>query len=174
MKCQLDVLDKLRTAQDILDALKNLPKSLFETYDRILTSINAIGETESRIARSILTWVVGAVRPLKLEELAELITIVPGRFTLALELRVVPEDILDVCGSLLEINEKKEVTLSHFTVKVNYIALLIYVVLNIVQIIGIFVMSRFEEVTASAQSILPFEGENDQHTDPTFFDLPTS
>lgn len=119
MQCQLDVLEKLRTAKDIQDALRDLPNGLFETYERILSSINAVGASESRIAYSVLLWVVGATRPLTLDELADTIIILPGRTSFASELRIDPEDILDVCGGLLQINTKREVSLSHFTVKVN-------------------------------------------------------
>ena len=119
MQCQLDVLERLRTAKDIRDALHTLPNGLFETYQRILEEINAAGEGETRIARAALTWVLGSVRQVTLKELARVITAVPERYTFDPDLEVSePEEILDVCKGLLHMNAEEKVALSHFTVKV--------------------------------------------------------
>lgn len=106
--------------------LSNLPKTLYETYERILRSIS--GENaelgEERIVRYTLRWLVGASRPLRLNELNDAIAIEVGCSTLSDDLRVIDAtDILTSCGSLVrfdkgEGDDEYVVSLSHFTVQV--------------------------------------------------------
>ncbi|CAL1703640.1 unnamed protein product [Somion occarium] len=119
VQCQLDFMSTCRTRKGIQEALRNLPSGLFETYERILTAIDAEGPEVSNIARSVLMWVVGAIRPLKLTELNEAIMVVRGRYSVDEDVGVFEAtDILDICGSLLHHSPKiGRVTLSHFTVK---------------------------------------------------------
>lgn len=54
--CQLAILEKLRTESDIRNALKTLPKTLYETYERILLGIP---ETDRYLARRALLYICG-------------------------------------------------------------------------------------------------------------------
>jgi ankyrin repeat protein len=56
---------------DVLDILERLPKTLDETYERLLKNIN---ENNRRHARCLLHCLAVSVRPLRVEELAEILT----------------------------------------------------------------------------------------------------
>lgn len=68
MVCQLDELRKCLTPKELRRALSSLPKTLDDTYARILYNIN---ERHSADAFKILQWLVYSARPLLLEEVAE-------------------------------------------------------------------------------------------------------
>lgn len=63
--CQLDALRKCRTPAALEKALIRLPKTLYETYDRILA---AIDEDDRRDALSLLQWLAFSVRTLSTDE----------------------------------------------------------------------------------------------------------
>ncbi|KFY91042.1 hypothetical protein V500_04822 [Pseudogymnoascus sp. VKM F-4518 (FW-2643)] len=70
--CQLNSLRKCVTASDVDKVLKSLPKTLDNTYERILMSI----DTEHiQIAHIALRWISHAHRPVTIEELAEAVII---------------------------------------------------------------------------------------------------
>ncbi|CAG8972685.1 hypothetical protein HYALB_00010848 [Hymenoscyphus albidus] len=75
--CQLVSLSKCLTRNDIKKALKSLPKTLDETYERILTSVDEEHRPKLVLA---LKWISGAERPLKINELAEAIVIDPMEY----------------------------------------------------------------------------------------------
>lgn len=120
VQCQLDRLDQCRSAGDIQEALHSLPSGLFETYDRILLAIDE-KEFDGRVVRRVLMWLVAALRPLHLFELAEALRI--DLFKPILNDSIAPihqDDILEICGSLVSYNEdSKEVVLSHYSVKAS-------------------------------------------------------
>ncbi|KAL1687581.1 hypothetical protein GGG16DRAFT_20812, partial [Schizophyllum commune] len=104
VQCQLYLLEKCKTYLAVKTVLSNLPKTLYETYERILRSIS--GENaelgEERIVRYTLRWLVGASRPLRLYEFNDAIAIEIGCSTLSDDLRVIDAtDILTSCGSLV-------------------------------------------------------------------------
>ncbi|KAI9663509.1 MAG: hypothetical protein M1831_002518 [Alyxoria varia] len=69
VQCQLEsVISNARSIGDIRESLKNVPQSLERTYTDILLSIP---RHDWPIVREILFWLAFAVRPLYLEELAE-------------------------------------------------------------------------------------------------------
>ncbi|KAI5834268.1 hypothetical protein K523DRAFT_412605 [Schizophyllum commune Tattone D] len=125
VQCQLYLLEKCKTLLAMKTVLSNLPKTLYETYERILRSIS--GENaelgEERIVRYTLRWLVGASRPLRLNELNDAIAIEVGCSTLSDDLRVIDAtDILTSCGSLVRFDKGEGdgeyvVGLSHFTVQ---------------------------------------------------------
>ncbi|CAL1704229.1 unnamed protein product [Somion occarium] len=119
VQCQLDFLNSCRTRKGVQDALHNLPKGLFETYERILATIEKQGPEVAQIARSSLVWLVGALTPLTLQQVNEAIMIEKGRYMLNEELGVFNvSDVLDICGSLVEHRDDTDIIiLSHFTVK---------------------------------------------------------
>ena len=124
VRCQLDTISKCTTEKAIDSALKTLPKDINETYERILLKIIGEGEEIARIAEKILTWLVGAMRPLELSELEEAMMIEPSMAELNTPSRLIdPNDILIICGSLVEefLDEKglRVVRLSHYTVRVS-------------------------------------------------------
>ena len=70
MFCQLETL-RHSVQPDVLGTLERLPKTLDETYERLLKNIN---EHNRRQARYLLHCIAVSVRPLRVEELAEILT----------------------------------------------------------------------------------------------------
>ncbi|KAK2802447.1 hypothetical protein FQN51_004510 [Onygenales sp. PD_10] len=114
VKCQLDELNRLRTDGAIKAALRGLPRDLDETYERI---IRRIPELDAPLARQALLWLVHSCRPLTLSELAEGAVLAIGIRTLNPEDKLRdPEDILEICGSLVSVDGNK-VVLAHNSVR---------------------------------------------------------
>ena len=67
VSCQLDELKKCKTFGTLKRALSSLPRTLGETYERMLSNID---DADAPIALRILRWLVFATRPLTLEEVA--------------------------------------------------------------------------------------------------------
>lgn len=104
-------------------ALASLPKTLDDTYARILCYID---DDHHSYACKILNWLTFSLRPLSLDEVAETIAIdVQGdpRFDVNSRLAE-PLDILSICAGLISLEslvlERKDqliVQLAHFSVK---------------------------------------------------------
>ncbi|KAF8489409.1 hypothetical protein JB92DRAFT_2820030 [Gautieria morchelliformis] len=72
--CQLDALRNCFSPTELRKALKSLPRTLNETYDRILSAIH---EERRRDALRMLQWLAFAVRPISLEEAVEVLATDP-------------------------------------------------------------------------------------------------
>ena len=97
--------------------MKNLPKGLFATYDRILEKVL---EDDVEFAQKALSWILVSVRPLRLTEIVEALAVdVPSR---CLDRDATLNDeqaLLEICSSLVAYNEDNDViSLSHYTVQV--------------------------------------------------------
>ena len=114
VQCQIEELAGLRTDRDIRRALNHLPRSLEDTYERIISRIR---ETDSVVAKRALTWLAFSVRPLKLVELAEAVVVDLGITTMDAETRWDPLDLLSVIGSLVIYSMDGNVTLAHHSIK---------------------------------------------------------
>ncbi|KAL5330791.1 hypothetical protein ACEPPN_000314 [Leptodophora sp. 'Broadleaf-Isolate-01'] len=125
--CQLDVLRKCLKVDALRKALKSLPKTLDDTYARILLSID---EDYRRDAFRILQWLVYSARPLRIEEMVEIIAIDTEQSQFNPEDRLPdPRDLLTICSSLVTTvsvtakgndgasNDTTELRLAHFSVK---------------------------------------------------------
>lgn len=102
--CQLDALAKCTSLSKLRKALRTLPKTLEETYDRILLSIDPERRSD---ALKMLQWLAFSVHPLALADMAEVLAIdhtknIP-RFDPDLRLRD-PRDVLEICPSLITIS----------------------------------------------------------------------
>ncbi|KAK3670456.1 hypothetical protein LTR78_009697 [Recurvomyces mirabilis] len=107
--CQLEELKRLKGMRPrwTEKALECLPKSLDETYERMLVRINEIYQPEALRA---LRWLSFQMRPLTLGELCEACLIDPeagGRVDL--DNRGPLEDILEILGSLVHVEEANEI-----------------------------------------------------------------
>jgi len=121
--CQLDDLKRCLKIGNLRKALKSLPKTLDETYARILHSIH---EDYREDARRILRWLAYATEPLSLEAIAEVLAITGDEFDPQDRLPD-PTDILTICSSLITLNcpnigndqvsKPSTVQLAHFSVK---------------------------------------------------------
>ena len=99
--CQLDVLRDCLKPKLVRKKLKELPKSLNETYDRILLNVPRPHWDDAHRA---LQWLIFSQRPMTLRELAEAVAVnvdeecfdVEDRFTS-------PSDLLRLCASLVNL-----------------------------------------------------------------------
>ncbi|KAK0726550.1 ankyrin repeat-containing domain protein [Apiosordaria backusii] len=120
VRCQIDALCKLRNDKAIRSALTNLPRTLQETYVRILQRIEDEHPEDVEIVQKILAWLVRGIRNLTLEELAEAISIEPDSGEDSMDFNAVdtdPEDMLELLGGLVTVSPDKFVSLAHFSVK---------------------------------------------------------
>ena len=120
--CQLEVLRDC-LPPSVRRTLDELPESLDETYERVLKEIKKPNRDH---ARRLLSCLVAAVRPLRVEELAEVLAVdyEDGEGIPRLNANWRWEDqeqaILTSCSSLIAIIESEEsrvVQFSHFSVK---------------------------------------------------------
>ena len=102
--CQLDALQGCLNLPTLRKALASLPKALDETYARILCNIP---EDHSQDAIKILQWLTYSARPLRIEELAEIIAInITGEPWFDPDARFPDQrEILKVCSSLVTLEE---------------------------------------------------------------------
>jgi hypothetical protein len=114
--------EKCLNKRQLNTALRTLPKTLDETYERILNSIEG---GNAAYALEMLRWLAFAEQPPSLEQVAAVIAIDAADAMTFNEEEVFgdPEDALTVCGSLLTIiygyaeGPRRRLSLSHFSVK---------------------------------------------------------
>ncbi|KAJ7799349.1 ankyrin repeat-containing domain protein [Mycena olivaceomarginata] len=115
-KLHIEALSKTATVKAVRQALQKLPKDLDATYENVMTRINAQGEEDRKIARSTLTWVVNARRPLTSLELRVALAIEPETRELDNDNMTGIGIILSVCAGLVIVEEHSSlVRLVHFT-----------------------------------------------------------
>ncbi|KAF3386295.1 Ankyrin-3, partial [Penicillium rolfsii] len=120
VKCQLDQLCKLRNDKAVRSALNDLPKTLHDTYIRILQKVEAENLDDVEIVHRLLKWLVRGVRNLTLSELAECVSIDLSNPEESFDLDAVftdAEDVIELCGSLITLSSDGHVALAHYTVK---------------------------------------------------------
>ena len=126
--CQLETLRR-SVQRNLRGILEKLPKTLDETYERVLKSIN---EDNREHARRLLHCLAFAIRPLRVEELAEILAFdfddVQGgipKFHAGWRWKDQEEAVLSTCSSLIAVvnshdedyEECRVVQFSHFSVK---------------------------------------------------------
>ncbi|KIV86025.1 hypothetical protein PV11_01667 [Exophiala sideris] len=112
----LDDLCRRRTGNAVLQALKELPQGLNETYASMLSRIPA---SDTKIAREVLLWSSFAIRPLTITELSEAAILELSDTTLDQDSRLhEPEVILEICHGFLEYDaDSGIVKLAHSSVR---------------------------------------------------------
>ncbi|KAF8196089.1 ectomycorrhiza-induced ankyrin-domain/NACHT-domain-containing protein [Pholiota molesta] len=115
---QLMELKKCSNYRSVLNQLENLPKGLYETYDRILSKVD--NEADRTDTRTFLQWLCFSVRPMSLAELAETIAM---DFDMEDGPQYIPahrywdqRDVLEKCAGLITESEG-QVKLAHFSIK---------------------------------------------------------
>ncbi|KAF8196084.1 ectomycorrhiza-induced ankyrin-domain/NACHT-domain-containing protein [Pholiota molesta] len=115
---QLMELKKCSNHRSVLNQLENLPKGLYETYDRILSKVD--NKADCTDITTFLRWLCFSVRPMYLAEIAETVTV---DFDMEDGPQYVPahrywneRDVLEKCAGLITESEG-EVKLAHFSIK---------------------------------------------------------
>jgi ankyrin repeat protein len=117
--CQLDVLEKCLDLHLLNKALASLPKTLHETYSRIVT---AIPDEHKAYAVRILQFLTFSERPLSIEETVDAVTVnIEAKPHFDPDNRMPePREISRYCSSLVAVVSTKSgdvLQLSHFSVK---------------------------------------------------------
>ncbi|EXJ91683.1 hypothetical protein A1O3_00233 [Capronia epimyces CBS 606.96] len=116
---QLDSICSQATDEDILAALKSLPKDLPETFSRIIRKLDQSNAASTELYKKMFEVVAAAQRPLTVEELREAVSVVPG--VRSWQPQKLVNDMLKVlysCGSLLVVDEEcSTVHFAHHSVK---------------------------------------------------------
>ena len=107
MACQLDLLGDCFSVRQLRQALASLPKTLDDTYARILANIDRQHSHCYREILKILQWLTFSAESLQLEELAEIVAIDINETPRFDPERRCPEprDILMICSSLVTSTE---------------------------------------------------------------------
>ncbi|KAI5816219.1 hypothetical protein BZA77DRAFT_221922, partial [Pyronema omphalodes] len=87
------------------EALKDLPRELYDAFAITLDRIRAQKKSMSSLAMKVLKWTFLSVRPLSLEELRYALAIEPGDIELDRDNFVAPQFILDCCLGLVIVDE---------------------------------------------------------------------
>ncbi|KAI1328531.1 hypothetical protein F5Y16DRAFT_398223 [Xylariaceae sp. FL0255] len=107
----LQELENAYTDEDIEDILNEIPSDLQELYHRMLRSIEN-ERRRTKLAKSILKWVVLACRPLSVDEL---------RCAIKLDIHETPHNmekvISTVCGQLVFVDQGAKVHMIHETAR---------------------------------------------------------
>ncbi|KAF8512781.1 hypothetical protein JB92DRAFT_2669017, partial [Gautieria morchelliformis] len=127
VKCQLDALANCQSSAALEAALMHLPKTLYETYDRILEAINEVNRPD---ALRLLIWLAFSIRTLSIEEAVDVIATDPDakKGPLFDHRRRLwdPQGMLYICSSLVTITSQEEtnkegsigeIRLAHFSVR---------------------------------------------------------
>ncbi|KAL4990295.1 purine and uridine phosphorylase [Aspergillus falconensis] len=117
--CQLDILQDCLDLRMLRKSLKSLPKTLEETYARILASIS---EDYRQYAIRILQFLTYSERPLTIQEAVDVIVVEPdGNPPFDPRQRLPePREILKICSSLVSLVTREtliELQLAHFSVQ---------------------------------------------------------
>ncbi|KAH8195216.1 hypothetical protein TruAng_010616 [Truncatella angustata] len=130
VSCQLDALEECLEQRSLLKALEDLPRTLDETYERILANIPS---AHKHYTIRILQFLTYSEKPLRLDEAVDAIAVdigedatIRSRFDPQDRLPV-PQEITRYCSSLVILVEREgkyneeriveEVQLAHFSVK---------------------------------------------------------
>ena len=119
--CLLDILRRCFPSS-IPSILEHLPETLDETYEHILRMIDKV---KQQFAHRLFQCIVVAVRPLRVEELAEILAVrfdagVLPQFNTSWRLGDAEEAVLSACSSLITITNldgARIVQFAHFSVK---------------------------------------------------------
>ena len=121
MQCQIETLRR-SFPPSIRRILGELPKTLDETYERMLLEID---EEKRTYAHRLFQCLVTSIRPLRVEELADLFAILPDgesitRFNIGWRPHDPEQFILSTCSTLIAIvnvHGERLVQFSHFSVR---------------------------------------------------------
>ena len=97
---------------------KSVPTELFDAYETVINAIHQTKDDSSELVQTILSWIFHSRRPLRMEELREAVSIQVGDLGLTEEDLIAVDDIVEVCGSLVNYDVgSRVVSFSHETVQ---------------------------------------------------------
>ena len=102
--CQLDSIRQCVKLSALRKKLSSLPRTLDETYDRILQNLKSADQLQDTV--QALQWLCFSIRPLTLPEMVEILAIQNGNGGgfFPDERLPDPEDVMVVCSSLISCN----------------------------------------------------------------------
>lgn len=103
MAQQLNLIRKCKRRSELHRTLKTLPKTLIETYDRIMDEIEAEGQQTKGDAIRVMQWIIASAPKASCEQLAEMLAVRPGPnggFD-PMERYQSPKDVLNLCPGLI-------------------------------------------------------------------------
>jgi hypothetical protein len=118
--CQLDILGRLKTVPDIRKALTELPKTLDETYERILSKIPNKNRKHVHKALQFLAFGNDSdIFDLNLVQLAEAVVVDVEQLSFNPDDRFLqPKDLLEMCTCLVSYDDTtSEIVLAHYSVR---------------------------------------------------------
>ena len=115
VECQINSLASCKTETGVRSAVVSFPKTLNETYERIL---NSIREDDKETARRALLWLVLSNPPMTIRELAEAVKVEPRQFDLdRKDFLLYPEALYDICPSMIVERSDGSLGLAHDSVQ---------------------------------------------------------
>lgn len=104
--------------REMEEALQSLPITLEDAYRDIMQRIEERGSGLRRLALKALFWILKAARPLRVEELCELLVIRKGDTDVQNRYRLAPQLVVDACESLVVYDQEvRFIRFTHFTIK---------------------------------------------------------
>ena len=114
----MESLEKMHNLKSIREALLKLPKSLAGIYELNMIRIMEQNEEDRRLGLRVLSWIVHAVRPLKIIELQHAFALCPGDVQFDEEGITEQEILISVCAGLVTLDTQSGVIrLVHYTVQ---------------------------------------------------------
>lgn len=115
--CQLQILEKLGTESLIRTALSELPETLDETYERVLSAIDPFSR---KFALRALQWLSVETETMFLDRLSDAVTFMDMEPRPPSHLLISPTMLKDICGCLItvygDIPCEAAVEIAHYTV----------------------------------------------------------
>ena len=102
--------------QSTLEKLSKGPEALHKAYDDAITRIEGQLPDDRALAKSVLSWITYAQRPLTTEELCHALAVEVGKEELDLGNIPDVEDVVSVCAGLVTVDEESNIIrLVHYT-----------------------------------------------------------
>ncbi|KAI4940642.1 hypothetical protein J4E91_011293 [Alternaria rosae] len=118
-RLHIDSLSDNTTAKEVKSTLTTLSKgaaALDDAYSEALERIEGQRTSHSKLAKSVLTWITFAKRPLTTAELCCALAVEPGEAELDPENKPDVDDIVSVCAGLVVVDQESAIIrLVHYT-----------------------------------------------------------
>ena len=109
-RLQIEGLCSQTSIRQVRSALESLPTSFFALYDQAIERIRCQATLDAELALNVLSMMVGATRPLRIDELRHALAIEPGDSSLDPESLVDTDIILSVTAGLVVIHQDSDGT----------------------------------------------------------------